>query len=162
MSGNTEIERKFLVDPAFAESLAGRRGRRLEQFYLGEAFDPAVRIRIADEQQAWLTIKGRVDGLSAAEFEYEIPVEDAREMASRLRHSAVISKTRYEIPRGGHVWEVDVFDGDNHGLVVAEIELASEDAQFDHPDWLRGEISHDHRYKNVSLARSPFARWGKD
>lgn len=162
MSANTEIERKFLVDPAFAATLHEGPGRTMEQFFLGEGFDPAVRVRIVGGQQAWLTIKGRVSGVSAAEFEYAIPVADAREMRARLNHSAVIEKSRYEITHGDHVWEIDVFVGANQGLVVAEIELESEDAAFDRPAWLGDEVSHDHRYKNVSLARVPFSTWTDD
>lgn len=159
MSANTEIERKFLVDPGFVDQLAGMPGRRIEQFYLGEGFDPAVRVRILDGSRAVLTIKGRVEGFSAAEFEYEIPVADAHEMRDRLNHSAVVAKTRHEISHAGHVWEVDVFEGANAGLVVAEIELSSEDEAFDRPDWCGAEVSHDNRYRNVSLARAPFTSW---
>lgn len=162
MSANTEIERKFRVDPDFVDQLAGMSGRRIEQFYLGEGFDPAVRVRIIDDSRAVLTIKGRVEGFSAAEFEYEIPIADAREMGTRLNHSAVVAKTRYEITHAGHVWEIDVFEGANAGLVVAEIELSSEDEAFDRPDWCGAEVSHDHRYRNVSLARAPFSTWTED
>ncbi len=161
MSANTEIERKFLVDSGFGDHLAGTPGRRIEQFYLGEGFDPAVRVRIIDDSRAVLTLKGRVEGVSAAEFEYEIPVEDAHEMRARLNHSAVVAKTRYEITHAGHVWEVDVFDGANKGLVVAEIELASEDEAFDRPAWCGAEVSHDNRYRNISLARAPFGTWSE-
>ena len=162
MSANTEIERKFLVDPEFVGQLTGAPGRRIEQFYLGEGFDPAVRVRLIDDSRAVLTIKGRVEGVSAPEFEYEIPVPDAHEMRARLNHSAVVAKTRYEITHAGHVWEVDVFDGANKGLVVAEIELASEGEAFDRPDWCGAEVSHDTRYRNVSLARAPFSSWAED
>ncbi len=129
----------------------------MRQGYLASSERAVVRVRV-DGARGVLTIKGRTDGISRAEFEYEIPADDARQMLSTLA-GAVVEKTRYRIPHGEHVWEVDVFSGANAGLVVAEIELSSPDEPFDRPSWLGAEVSHDPRYRNSLLAVEPFTRW---
>ncbi len=116
--------------------------------------DRAVRIRIAGEN-AWITVKGRTQGITRAEFEYQIPVNDARDLLEMCLPS-VIDKTRHRIAFGGHVWEIDVFHGANEGLVLAEVELEDESVQPDLPPWLGEEVSHDVRYFNVNLAVKPF------
>lgn len=151
----TEIERKFLLrDTGFLQGLPGE---RICQGYLSDAVDATVRVRLVGNQ-GFLTIKGRSHGISRSEFEYPIPATDAEQLLAMCGASR-IDKTRYRIPHGGHLWEVDVFSGANEGLVVAEIELASEEEVFARPDWLGKEVSHDSRYFNSQLSRQPFSGW---
>jgi adenylate cyclase len=117
----------------------------------------SVRVRVAGTR-GLLTVKGKTRGLARDEFEYEIPVEDARAMLATLAGPAV-TKLRYEVPVGPHTWEVDVFQGDNEGLVVAEIELTSEDEAFERPSWVGEEVTRDARYLNTNLAAQPFRSW---
>jgi len=152
-----EIERKFLVQGSDWRQGAGL---QLSQGYLNR--DPArtVRVRIAG-RQAFLTIKGISQGaqmMSRQEFEYEIPMADA-EALLKLCDGPVIEKLRRRIAVGGHVWEVDEFFGDNAGLVVAEVELNSEEQSFDKPAWLGAEVTHDARYFNSNLAAHPYSQW---
>lgn len=148
----SEIERKFLVrDDSWN---AGTPGVRMSQGYLSMDPDRAVRVRLAGEN-AWLTIKGRSSGITRAEFEYAIPAADARDLLE-LCLPSVIDKTRHRIPFGAHVWEVDVFHGDNEGLVLAEVELEDESASPELPPWAGIEVSYDARYFNSQLARHPF------
>ena len=150
-----EIERKFLVadDTWLAESS----GLRMAQGYLTQDPDRTVRVRIAGDK-AWLTIKGRTEGITRAEFEYKIPLDDARELLGMCLPS-VIDKTRHEIPFGGQVWEIDVFHGENEGLVIAEVELADESISPALPPWVGAEVSADARYFNACLAARPYAKW---
>ncbi|MEE4252124.1 MAG: CYTH domain-containing protein [Alcanivoracaceae bacterium] len=151
----TEIERKFLLsDTAFLNGLSGQ---RICQGYLSHSPEAAVRVRIAGEQ-GFLTIKGGSTGISRAEFEYSIPLADADALLALCKHGK-IEKTRYRVPSGSHVWEIDVFEGDNHGLVVAEIELTSEQEQFERPAWLGEEVSNDPRYFNSQLSIRPISVW---
>ena len=149
-----EIERKFLV--------TGDAWRSVEPVYYCQGYlnrDKArtVRVRIAGEQ-AFLTIKGTTQGASRSEFEYPIPIADARQLLA-LCAQPLIEKYRRNISFGGHVWEVDEFLGDNLGLVVAEIELPSETAEFGKPDWVGQEVTEDARYFNSNLSQLPFNRW---
>lgn len=152
-----EIERKFLVDRNLwkpeGEGVAYRQG------YLSRVEDRVVRVRIAGDA-AFLTIKGRSEKFSRLEFEYPIPVEDAETQLDLLCERPLIEKTRYEQKVGAHAWTVDVFTGENDGLVLAEIELSSEDESFERPAWLGEEVSDDPRYFNSNLSISPFAQWG--
>ena len=150
-----EIERKYLVK--HVEFLAGLAGTRLCQGYTSLP-EGLLRIRTAGDR-AFLTIKGRNEGLRRAEYEYEIPVTDARELLAHICKGPVVDKTRYEIPHGELTWEVDVFHGENEGLVLAEIELDAEDTSFDLPQWLGEEVSHDPRYFSSYLAKTPFRSW---
>lgn len=151
----TEIERKFLLrDTGFLQNLSGE---RICQGYLSDAVDATVRVRLIGEQ-GFLTIKGRSQGISRSEFEYPIPAVDAEQLLA-MCGAGRIDKIRYRIPHAGHIWEVDVFSGANQGLVLAEIELASEDEAFARPDWLGEEVSHDPRYFNSQLSRQPFSSW---
>ncbi len=150
-----EIERKFLVRDLSV--LAGHAGVRLSQGYLSFDPDRTVRVRVA-ENAAWLTIKSRGKGISRAEFEYEIPVEEARQLMEFCTGS-VVDKTRHKITHAGHLWEVDVFHGDNDGLVVAEVELDSEEEEVELPPWIGAEVSDDPRYFNAKLAREPYRDW---
>ena len=150
-----EIERKFLV--ANDSWRDGSPGVRISQGYLARDGERTVRIRIGGEK-AWVTIKGRSVGISRQEFEYEIPVAEAGELLG-LCLPSVIDKTRYEVFHAGHVWEVDVFHGDNEGLVVAEVELEDESISPELPPWVGAEVSDDARYFNSRLAEVPYANW---
>ncbi|WP_159726414.1 CYTH domain-containing protein [Methylosinus sp. Ce-a6] len=151
-----EIERKFLVQRELwrprDDGVAYRQG------YLSRAEERVVRVRIAGGA-AFLTIKGRASNVSRFEFEYPIPVEDAEVMLDRLCERPLIEKTRYEETFGGHIWTVDVFQGQNGGLILAEIELGSEEEVFDRPGWLGREVSDDPRYFNSELSKRPFGYW---
>jgi adenylate cyclase len=151
-----EIERKFLIrDPGIVDSLAGE---RLTQGYLSHDKNATVRVRIAGTT-GWLTIKGKTVGATRSEFEYPVPQEDARQMLDELCGAGVIDKTRYRLPQGELCWEIDVFHGDNDGLIVAEIELPSEDTAFDKPEWLGEEVTGDPRYYNSALSTNPYTQW---
>ncbi|MDH5857306.1 CYTH domain-containing protein [Lampropedia aestuarii] len=151
-----EIERKFLVT---GEGWRSAPSERLSQGYLCHEPERTVRVRIAGEQ-AFLTIKGITQGATRQEFEYPIPVADAQSLLA-LCGAGVIDKYRHRFVHAGKTWEVDAFLGDNQGLVVAEIELASEDEVFDKPDWLGEEVTHDARYYNANLSTLPFVHWNK-
>lgn len=150
-----EIERKFLVDPA--KWTPTDKGTSLVQVYLSLEPNPIVRIRIAGEK-AFLTIKGCSESISRPEFEYEIPVHDATEML-KMAISNPVEKIRHEVMHSGFLWEVDVFSGKNSGLIMAEIELKSENQEFPRPDWLLKEVSNDGRYYNSYLSGCPFSEW---
>lgn len=153
---STEIERKFLLADERWKSLG--EGVLLRQGYLSSNADRIVRVRI-EGSSAMMTIKGRTVGFSRGEWEYPIPLEDAEKFLDDLCEKPIIEKRRYRIPYAGMVWEVDEFLGDNAGLVVAEIELASEDQQFEMPDWIGAEVTGDARYFNANLLRHPYSRW---
>lgn len=150
-----EIERKFLVDHSLWKPTD--EGTKIIQAYLGLYPSPTVRIRIAGEQ-GFLTIKGRSQSIARPEFEYEVPLNEALEMLD-LAISHPVEKTRYEVMHKGFLWEVDVFLGKNTGLIMAEIELESEDQEFNRPDWLLEEVSADGRYYNSYLSGCPFSEW---
>jgi len=152
----TEIERKFLLaDESWKE---GAQGTLLRQGYLSTNPDRSVRVRTKGEK-AFLTIKGRTKGVSRLEFEYEIPVADARHLLDALCERPLIEKTRYEVSCDGLVWEIDDFHGINAGLVIAEVELEHEDQPFEKPPWLGEEVSDDPRYYNANLVKRPFSSW---
>jgi len=154
-----EIERKFLVaHQAWRESVNTIHVYR--QGYLSYDSERTVRVR-ATEVTGYLTIKGITEGLTRDEFEYEIPLADALALLQLCERPAV-EKKRYIVPNGAHVWEVDVFEGINEGLVVAEIELGSEDEAFDKPNWLGNEVSGDRKYSNSALSLHPFKDWSND
>lgn len=155
-----EIERKFLVrDDRWRAAAVS--AQRLRQGYL--CLDPmrTVRVRWA-EGSGWLTIKGQGNGLSRSEFEFAIPAEDAVRLLDRLCLPGQIDKTRHRIPHGGLVFEVDVFHGENEGLVLAEVELPATDTVVEKPDWLGEEVTGDPRYFNTHLARRPYRAWARD
>lgn len=154
-----EIERKFLVENDSWRGHADR-GRRLMQAYLAETDRAVVRVRIEDGTRAVMTVKSAVAGLTRQEFEYSIPPEDAQALAA-LRQGAVLDKTRFLVPHAGRQWELDLYAGENLGLVLAEIELESEAADFDHPPWLGAEVTGDARYYASRLSRNPFSAWGR-
>jgi len=152
-----EIERKFLVknDNWRKES---ETEEEFVQGYLIGGKDSSVRVRI-EGTKARLNIKSATLGIRRIEYEYEIPVSDARAMLDTLCDKPLIEKTRYFVQKDGVHWEIDVFKGDNAGLVVAEVELESEQQKFIYPDWLGEEVSDDPRYYNVSLVRNPYKNW---
>jgi adenylate cyclase len=155
-----EIERKFLVRSD--EWRAQVRERvRMRQGYLSSSSRCSIRVRIAGER-AWLNLKAKRSGMTRLEFEYSIPLADADEILGQLCEGPLIEKYRHEVAIGAHVWEIDEFLGDNAGLVVAEIELTSEDEHFERPSWLGEEVTHDERYYNFNLAKRPFGAWGVD
>lgn len=153
----TEIERKFLVAGDGWKS-ATLTETRIMQGYLASSPRATVRARVKGSEGV-LTIKGATRGISRAEYEYAIPAEDARAMLDDLAEGGIIDKVRYRVRAGRHIWEVDVFAGDNDGLVLAEIELESENEAFERPDWLGEEVSADPRYYNASLAQNPYQHW---
>lgn len=153
-----EIERKFLVrDLSIVANLAGT---AMRQGYLSVDPERTVRVRVAGPR-AFMTIKGAgsESGASRAEYEYEIPAPDAEELLDRLALRPLIEKTRYRLPAGDLVWEIDVFRGDNDGLIVAEIELPSEATEVAMPDWIGDEVTGDPRYYNASLVSHPYRDW---
>ena len=154
---NVEIERKFLVKSEAWRGLA--EGVRFRQGYL-QTHPCTIRVRTEGERGV-LTVKGQTRGFSREEFEYEIPYDDCLAMLDELAEKPIIEKKRYRIPAGPYVWEVDEFFGVNAGLVLAEIELPSEDAAFDKPEWIGEEVSGDARYFNSSLVANPYSTWKK-
>lgn len=150
-----EIERKFLVEGDGWKSIAGT-GRDCRQGYLVSDGEKTVRIRILGDQ-GYLTVKGATDGISRMEFECEIDRSDAVSLLMLCK--IFVEKKRYMIEHKGMTWELDVFEGENAGLVMAEIELKSEDQEFDLPAWAGIEVSGDQRYYNAYLARHPFTTW---
>ena len=150
-----EIERKFLVKKELFKPTD--KGAYIAQGYLSSTPERTVRVRIKNHR-GYLTVKGKNTGISRSEFEYEIPEDDAKELLT-LCEPSIIVKRRYNINVNGSQWEVDVFEGDNEGLIVAEIELKSEDEVFSKPDWLGEEISFESKYYNSQLSKRPFKIW---
>ncbi len=153
----TEIERKFLL-ASDDWRLEVADSRVMVQGYLFS--DPAVsvRVRIAGDS-AWLNIKSGTVGIRRLEYEYDVPLEDAEQILDSLCKPPVIRKTRHLVPVGEYVFEIDEFAAENAGLVVAEVELESEGADFPSPTWLGKEVSEDARYLNSNLAKAPFTTW---
>lgn len=151
-----EIERKFLVISDDWKHLAVP--VQMRQGYLCSEPGRVVRVR-AEDGKAALTIKGKTTGISRGEWEYAIPLPDAQALLDGLCDQPLIEKNRYRIPIDGLVWEVDEFFGENAGLVVAEVELTSEDQAFNKPSWLGEEVSFDHRYANANLFKNPYSHW---
>ncbi len=153
-----EVERKFLVDLAAWKPLDA--GTYYKQGYLNSQKERVVRVRIAGTR-AMLTIKGPNKGITRSEFEYPIPVDDAAILLDSLCEQPVIEKHRHKEVHGGKTWEIDVFHGENEGLVVAEIELGSEDESFEKPTFIAAEVSSDPRYFNSNLLKNPYSSWPK-
>ena len=151
-----EIERKFLVRGEDWRAMA--RGTRYRQGYLSTVKERTVRVRTIDDK-GFLTIKGVSVGATRSEYEYEIPAADADEMLDDLCEKPIIEKDRYKIPAGDVTWEVDEFFGVNDGLIVAEVELQSEDQSFPKPDWIGDEVTGDPKYFNANLIARPFSTW---
>ena len=156
-----EIERKFLVGDR--SIVAGIVGTRICQGYLSLDPERTVRVRLAGTR-ASITIKGisSASGITRAEYEYEIPTNEAEELLDAMAVGPLIEKTRYRRTVGRLTWVVDVFEGENEGLVVAEVELPSEGAALILPDWIGEEVTGDPRYYNASLVMHPFRDWPRD
>lgn len=151
-----EIERKFLLKGDAWRSLA--KGTAYRQGYLNSQKERTVRIRTVGDK-AFLTIKGVTVGATRAEYEYPIPFDECNAMLDTLAEKPLIEKNRYKIKQGEFTWEIDEFFGDNQGLIVAEVELQSEDQKFDKPEWVGEEVTGDPRYFNSNLIKHPFTRW---
>jgi adenylate cyclase len=155
-----EIERKFLVRSEAWQSNV-RRSAWMRQGYLNHEQHCSVRVRIAGDE-AWLNLKGVTIGAQRLEYEYPIPLGDAQHLLDNLTCKPLIEKTRHWVDVAGHTWEIDVFAGDNAGLIVAEIELDDPDEPFIKPDWLGDEVTDDPRYYNTCLSSHPYRLWQGD
>lgn len=151
-----EIERKFLVKDDSWRSQS--QGVLYRQGYLTADPHLAIRVRIAADE-AWLTIKGATVGVSRAEYDYPIPLNDAQEMLDHLCEKPLIEKYRYRLNAGEITWEIDAFLGENQGLIIAEVELHDEGQLFEKPPWLGVEVSDDPRYYNANLINYPYSQW---
>jgi adenylate cyclase len=151
-----EIERKFLLTSDAWRALAHRR-LPMTQGYIASSEWASVRVRVAGDE-AWLNIKSGRLVASRQEYEYAIPVAEARELLG-LAAGPLIDKTRHLVMHGGFEWEVDEFHGDNDGLVVAELELDREDREFPRPPWIGAEVTEVERYYNVCLVKHPYSAW---
>jgi adenylate cyclase len=152
-----EIERKFLLRDDSWQASADN-GVVMRQGYLAGTEKSSIRVRIAGDK-ANVNIKSATLGITRQEYEYPIPITDASEMLDTLSEGPLIEKTRYHVHHDKHLWEVDVFSGDNKGLIVAEVELGDANESFERPDWLGDEVSDDARYYNVCLVKHPFKDW---
>ena len=150
----TEIEKKFLVKEG---NWRNEKGTEYRQGYLNSTKERIVRVRTIDDK-GYLTVKGLTVGATRMEFEYEIPRRDADAMLD-ICEKPLIEKTRYKVEAGGFVWEIDEFFDENQGLIVAEVELESEDQQFPKPDWVGEEVTGDPRYFNSNLIANPYSAW---
>lgn len=151
-----EIERKFLVrDNSWRGQDAGKRYRK---GYLSTVKERTVRVRIAGDM-GYITIKGVTVGATRPEYEYEIPLSDANEILDQLCERPLIEKTRYRITHAGLVWEIDEFEGENRGLITADVELKDETQNVTFPDWVGQEVTQDPRYFNANLVAKPFRTW---
>ncbi len=153
-----EIERKFIVIGDGWRIAAGAGEMCCQGYIKTEPASATVRVRLLADR-GFLTIKGPTRGISRPECEYEIPAADAEYMIENLCGDRLVSKKRYTFKSGNMIWEIDEFLGLNEGLLVAEIELESEDQLFEKPEWVGEEVTSDVRYTNVALASHPFVRW---
>jgi adenylate cyclase len=152
-----EIEHKFLLaNDDWRKSI--QKSVKYKQGYLSSQPTSSIRVRITDNQ-AWLNIKSATIGTQRLEFEYEIPLEDAREILRSLCAKPLIEKTRHFVPNDGNLWEIDEFEGDNDGLIIAEIELTEVGKTFTKPEWLGLEVTHELRYYNNNLVKNPYNKW---
>ncbi|MEY4769185.1 MAG: hypothetical protein RL637_1824 [Pseudomonadota bacterium] len=154
-----EIEHKFLLVNENWRSLVNHQVN-YKQGYLTSEINNSIRIRTAD-QWAWINIKSATLGNQRQEYEYEIPIADAEEILTTLCHQPLIEKTRYFINDGWHIWEIDEFWGANQGLIIAEIELASQDESFIKPEWVGEEVTNEQKYYNHYLNYHPYSEWKK-
>ena len=155
-----EIERKFLViDDSWRSGVTETKNYR--QGYLCQGPNPSIRVR-TDGVKAWLNLKSSSDGLTRNEYEYAISLIDAEEMLDHMIVLPIVEKKRYLVPCGRHTWEIDVFEGSNAGLVVAELELEHADERLDLPPWVGTEVTYDMRFYNMSLATRPYSQWSED
>jgi adenylate cyclase len=153
-----EIERKYLVKHDLWNALAKPKGEYYRQGYIVNEISKTVRVR-ATENHGFITIKGKTDNPAIKpEYEYQIPKSEAIELLNSFTGNN-IEKTRYKIDYEGKLWEIDVFQGDNEGLIVAEIELNSIEELYQIPEWIDCEVTHDDRYFNANLSKNPFKNW---
>lgn len=150
-----EIERKFLLKEG---AWRNEKGTKYRQGYLNSTKERTVRVRIINDD-GFLTVKGVSRGAVRVEYEYEIPVAEAEAMLDDLCEKPLIEKMRYKIEFHGLVWEADEFFGENLGLLVAEVELESEDQSFVKPEWVGEEVTEDPKYYNANLIHHPYSRW---
>lgn len=156
-----EIERKFLVkDDSWLVSVFGC--ERIVQGYMSTDINCTVRIRLTSNEKGYITVKGKTVGISRQEYEYEIPHDDAADMLKLMPSENIIEKVRHKVLYGNLTWEIDRFLGSNAGLVIAEVELPSETAEFNIPPWVGDEVSTDPRYTNGHLSVCPFCMWPQD
>jgi CYTH domain-containing protein len=153
-----EIERKFLVDHEKWGQLIKPEGTHYRQGYILSNAGQTIRVRVSDKQ-CFLNLKSKISEISRKEYEYEIPLKDGLEILNAFTKNGT-EKIRYRTQFAGKIWEVDVFLGDNIGLIVAEIELDDEAEGFEKPDWVTTEVTDDYRYTNSSLATHPYKDWG--
>jgi adenylate cyclase len=151
-----EIERKFLIKSTEYRLLAG--AVKYRQGYICNLTEKVVRIRMAGDK-AYITLKGMATGFTRDEFEYEIPPDDARQMLDKLCDKPLIEKTRRVIELSDKTWVVDEFEGENDGLIVAEVELLFSDEPFEIPVWIGMEVTGDPRYYNSNLVLNPYKDW---
>lgn len=156
-----EIERKFTIKEEFIETIINKatKSSTIKQGYISSSPDRSVRVRISN-LDAFLTIKGRTKGIRRSEFEYPIPLKDASSLL-KLAEGPIIHKVRYIIEENNNSWEVDIFEGDNRGLNIAEIELESETQKIILPKWINREVTGDNRYYNLALCSYPYNQWDK-
>ncbi len=152
-----EIERKFLVDKNIWKNIPFKKKLNIVQAYIHKDEDKVIRIRIQDKE-AFITIKGKANGIVRDEFEYTIPVKDAKQLIAKFSNQT-IEKHRYIVMFKRKKWEIDVFGGLNKGLIIAEIELQSVDEEFEIPTWATEDVSADWRYHNSNLATNPYTKW---
>jgi adenylate cyclase len=154
-----EIERKFLVvSDGWRDAVTHSAVFRQGYIVTGEHNPGSVRVRISGEQ-AWLNLKSATRGMKRLEFEYPLPLEDAIQILDSLCETPIIEKTRHYVRHADHTWEVDVFEGENTGLVVAEVELETTEDRPSLPDWVGSEVTDDLRYYNACLVKHPFSTW---
>lgn len=152
-----EIEHKYLVNPEAWAKVVPYKSVSLQQAYLLTDPEKTIRVRTMNEE-AYLTIKGKSQGASRAEYEYGIPIAEARELILHFG-SKPVEKTRHYVQVEGKTWEVDEFKGANEGLLVAEIELQSEEESYVLPEWAELNVTQDQRYANSNLSIKPFSTW---
>jgi len=150
-----EIERKFLVD--CKKWNPADKGKKMKQGYLSIDTERTVRVRITNDE-AFITIKGKTVGIKRTELEYKIPIKDA-EVLMEMCLDFQIEKTRYYEKKDNVVWEIDIFEGENKGLILAEVELEHENQHINLPNWIEKEVSKDYRYFNSWLSQNPFSKW---
>ncbi len=163
-SKTIEIERKFRLKSGDWRNLA-ESATRIRQGYLLSGVDAqqrsSIRVRIENDERASLNIKSATPTVRRDEYEYPIPVADAERLLATLCEPVLIEKTRYKVPFAGRIWEIDVFEGDNRGLEIAEIELSHEKEEIPIPAWIGEEVSSDSRFYNNYLLKCPFRYWNE-
>ncbi|PIE42427.1 MAG: adenylate cyclase [Gammaproteobacteria bacterium] len=157
---SVEIERKYLIKNNKWRKHV-KEAQHIAQGYI-KSEDATVRIRCyKDDYSAEITVKGKREGISRLEFEYQIPYRDAREMQKKLCQERLVEKTRHLIEHKGMLWELDEFHGENQGLLVAEVELTDINQEYELPKWVGKDVSYDERYRNSQLCIVPYKNWRK-